>query len=234
MKRLSLPSVEPLRAWWRLRPPRERWMLLGGGIAVILVLLDTLWTAPLEKRTRRAATELATRQDALDKAAPGTPLAAADLQRLRDQEAALRERLQAAQEASDRLGRQTLELPRVLRTVTGQMGSLRLVALELSPDASLAVGGSGLPGSAPGGSAGAAPGASAGATLAGRRVYRLPLSLTVSGPYSDLQRLVAHIEKEAPSLQWTSFSLDSSDWPAIRLTLKAQAISLSPTWGSAS
>ena len=67
-----------------------------------------------------------------------------------------------------------------------------------------------------------------------RRLYRLPVNLTVSGRYDELQRLMKTIERDAPSLQWMSLSLDSSDWPAIKLTLRAQAVSMRPTWSSAS
>jgi type II secretory pathway component PulM len=239
------PAVQQLLAkwpagqlgrWWAQRPPRERWMLLGGFIAAVLVGLDTLWTAPMEKRLRRANAELVTREESVQKAAqqPAGPNAE-ELQRLRDQEAALRARLQAAQAAAAQMGQQTSELPQLLRTLTGQggaSGSLKLVSLELLPDPALM---------APPGASVPAASEPAGATpatiaIAGaqRRLYRLPVSLTVSGSYDDLQRLMQNIERDAPSLQWVSLSLDSSDWPAIKLTLRAQAVSLRPTWSSAS
>lgn len=230
-----------LGTWWAQRPPRERWMLLGGGIAAVLVGLDTLWTAPMEKRLRRANAELVAREESIQKAAqqPAGPNAE-ELQRLRDQEAALRARLQAAQAAAAQMGQQTSELPQLLRTLTGQggaSGSLKLVSLELLPDpALLAHPGANAPAASEPAAAAPAGATPATTAIAGaqRRLYRLPVSLTVSGSYDDLQRLMQNIERDAPSLQWVSLSLDSSDWPAIKLTLRAQAVSLRPTWSSAS
>lgn len=223
----ALARVGP---WWAQRPPRERWMLLGGSIAAALVLMDTLWTAPLEKQLRRANAELTEREESLNKASQVPLPAANELQRLREQEAALRERLQLAQAAATRMGKQTAELPQVLRTLTGQGGtggSLKLLALELLPDVAA---------TQPAASAATSATTSAGTPVepGKRRLYRLPVQLSVSGSYDDLQRLMQSIERDAPSLQWMSVSVDSSDWPAIKLTLRAQAISTRPTWGSAS
>jgi Tfp pilus assembly protein PilO len=260
LSRLRLPpALAKIGPWWAQRPARDRWMLLGAFIVATFVAIDTLWTAPLEKRLRRAASELAEREENVNKAARQPASQSPEQAKLlREQETALRQRLQEAQAAAAKMGQQTQELPQLLRTLTGQGGvggSLRLVALELQPDPSLAV-----PANAANTNnvatvatnllASAGPAASAAlATLSGtpgsaapspatdngqRRLYRLPVNLTVSGSYDDLQRLMQSIERDAPSLQWASMSLDSSDWPAIKLTLRAQAVSLRPTWSSGS
>ena len=238
--------------WWQQRPPRERWMVLGGGIAVVLVALDLAWTAPLEKQARRLEAELRSRQEALAKSSqPAAPAQLQEASRLRDEEAALRKRLQQAQAARAQVSQDAAQLPDLLRTLTGQMGSVRLVALELAPDPSTlasaqpagaaqtalalagvlagAVGAPGKPASA------ATPTSNSPTPLpGGQTLHRLPLTLKVSGPYADLQRLMGHIETQAPSLQWMSLTLDGSAWPSVQLTLRAQALSPRPTWGSAS
>ena len=239
-----------LGPWWQRRAPRERWLLLGGVIAAVLVALDTFWTSPLSKQLRRATAELVEREEALNKAAPAGQPAAEEVQGMREQEAALRKRLQAAQSAANLLGQQTADLPQLLRTLTaqasqsgqaGQTGSLRLLSLELQPDPSWAQAVSSSAVATPAAAAPTpTPGSATVATTAPaadgakRRLYRLPVNLSVSGSYRELQSLMQTIEREAPSLQWQSMSLDSSDWPAIRLTLRAQAVSTRPTWGSSS
>jgi Tfp pilus assembly protein PilO len=201
-------------------------MLLGASVVTVLVLLDTLWAAPLSRQLRRASAELAEREDTLNRPGSSSLPDATQLQQLRDQEAALRQRLKAAQLAAQQLGQQTSELPQLLRTLTGTAGpgsSLRLVSLELQPDPAVTP------------AAGAASTAGVPSAADGRRrLYRLPVTLTVSGSYGELQGLLERIERDAPSLQWSSVSLDSQDWPSIRLTLRAQAVSNRPTWSSPS
>jgi Tfp pilus assembly protein PilO len=257
LSRLRLPpALAKLGPWWSERSPHDRWLLLGAVMAATFVAIDTLWTAPLEKRLRRASSELTEREENVSKAAKQPASQSPEQAKaLREQEAALRQRLQEAQAAAAKMGQQTSELPQLLRTLTGQGGaggSLRLVALELQPDPSLSV-----PTNAANAAnaanqllASAGPAASAAlAAISGalgtatptpatdsqqRRLYRLPVNLTVSGSYDDLQRLMQSIERDAPSLQWMSLSLDSTEWPAIKLTLRAQAVSLRPTWSSGS
>jgi MSHA biogenesis protein MshJ len=234
--------------WWQQRPPRERWMLLGGGIASVLVVIDLGWTAPLEKQARRLETELKSRQETIAKSSqPAAPAQEQEARRLREDEVALRRRVQQAQAARAQVGEQAAGLPELLRTLTGQMGSVRLVTLDLAPDPSTAAA---VPSDEQRQASTAAAGAGTTSALAstatagasahptplpsGQALHRLPLTLKVSGPYADLQRLMSHIEAQAPSLQWTSLTLDGGTWPSVQLTLRAQALSLRPTWGSPS
>ena len=70
--------------------------------------------------------------------------------------------------------------------------------------------------------------------LATPRLYRLPITLKVSGTYEELHMLLTQIERHAEALQWSQLTLDSSNWPAIQLTLKAHVLSPEPRWGAAS
>ena len=67
-----------------------------------------------------------------------------------------------------------------------------------------------------------------------RRLHRLPITLKVSGSYSELHALLTQIERHADALQWTAFALDNTEWPAIQLTLKAFVLSHEPRWGASS
>lgn len=207
-------KIVALTQAWQRRPVREQLLLGLVAAAVLVAAVDGLWTAPMEKRLKRARSESASLQDKLKAAqAPAKP-GAATPEQLREQEAQLRLRLQHAQAASTQLRQRVAEaarLPETLRAITATVGSARLLELNLAGDVEPP--------------AGAASGAS-------RRLYRLPISLKVSGSYDELQLLLAQIERHADALQWQSVVLDSTEWPAIQLTLKAHVLSLEPRWGA--
>lgn len=204
-----------LQAWQR-RPLREKLLLGAVTVAAVLALVDAVWTAPLEKRAKRARSETASLQEQIRTAqAPANPEGPSPAQ-LREQEAQLRQRLQAAQAASTGLRQRVADaarLPETLRAITATVGSARLLELSLAGDAE-------------------APSAAASGAGAARPMYRLPISLKVSGSYDELQLLLTQIERHAEALQWQSVALDSTEWPAIQLTLKAHVLSLDPRWGA--
>jgi Tfp pilus assembly protein PilO len=203
---------------WRRRPLREKLLLSLVVVAAVAAAVDGLWTAPMEKRIKRARAETAALQDKLKAAqAPAGP-GSATPEQMREQEAQLRQRLQAAQAVSTQLRQRVAEaarLPETLRAITATVGSARLLELNLAGDAEPPAGA-----------------ASAAAKATAQRLYRLPISLKVSGSYDELQLLLTQIERHADALQWQSVALDSSDWPAIQLTLKAHVLSLDPRWGA--
>jgi type II secretory pathway pseudopilin PulG len=199
---------------WLSRAPRERLLLVVVAIGVLAAVVDGLWTAPLGKRLKRATQETQALQDRLQAQQAAQAGKAGQAAQLREQEARLRQRLQAA--ASDLRQRvaEASRLPQTLRTLTATVGSARLLELNLSGDGA------------------ALPAADAASAAAPRRLYRLPVTLKASGSYEELQRLLAQIEHDAQALQWSSVMLDGSDWPAIQLTLKAHVLSLDPRWGA--
>jgi len=208
-----MKSPALLQAWHR-RPLREKLLLGLVAAAALVALVDGLWTAPMEKRLQRARSEAASLQDKLKTAQAATRPGAATPEQLREQEVQLRQRLQRAQAASADLRQRVADaarLPETLRAITATVGSARLLELNLASDAEAPVG--------------AASGAA-------RRLYRLPISLKVAGSYDELQMLLSQIERHAEALQWQSVALDSSEWPAIQLTLKAHVLSLDPRWGA--
>jgi Tfp pilus assembly protein PilO len=196
------------------RRAREKLMMAGGALLVLAAAADTLWTAPLEKRLKRSRADTVALQTRLNEALPPAPAGALSALQLREQEARLRQRQQAAQATAAALRQRLAEaarLPETLRAITATVGSARLLELSLAGDVE--------PPSAP-------------ASAAARRLYRLPITLRVSGSYDELQLLLAQIERHAEALQWSSVALDSSEWPAIQLTLKAHVLSFDPRWGA--
>ncbi|MEN9630126.1 MAG: biosis protein MshJ [Pseudomonadota bacterium] len=199
---------------WKGRPLRERLLIGAVALAALLALVDALWTAPMEKRLKRVQGETASLQDKLKAAQAPTTRDGLTPDQRREQEAQLRQRLQVAQAAQAELRQRVADaarLPETLRAITATVGSAKLLELSLAGDAE--------------------PPAGA-ASAAARRLYRLPISLKVSGSYDELQLLLTQIERHAEALQWQSVALDSTEWPAIQLTLKAHVLSLDPRWGA--
>lgn len=251
----SLDAAE-FKRWWQQRPAREKLMLGACSLGVVLALGDSLAITPVEKRLRQARgaeDQMQARWDQLQQRRKGQTAQDKELTAL---EKTLRQRLQAAQVQAGALNPQlgdTAQLPDVLRDVIATMGSTQLLELSFADDASAAStrgapGATGMPAAAravaaafapavaPQPSASAAnPGAgpAAGATtMAPRRIYQLPVTLKVSGSWAELTRLLNEVEGRAPALQWQSLSLDSTGWPAIQLTLRANVRSLHPRWGA--
>jgi type II secretory pathway pseudopilin PulG len=228
-------GLQPVLNWWAERKLRERLLVLACSSAVLLMAGDALFTAPAEKRVKQARNVVQTQRSQLEAARLGSA-SGSNGQLQREQAQRLQQRVQAAQVAVGTMRRQASEaarLPETLRAITATVGSARLLALDLSGDTAQPP----PPGaSAPGGDAAAATAGAQPAVSAetGARLYRLPITLKVSGTYEELHMLLTQIERHAEALQWSSVTLDNSDWPAIQLTLKAHVLSPDPRWGAAS
>jgi hypothetical protein len=222
-------TLKPALRWWGERKTRERLLLLAGGTAAVLVAGDALVTVPAERRLKQARVAVQAQQGKLEAAAAASS-ATRSAAELRAQARALQQRIQVAQTTAQTLRLQASEaarLPETLRAITATVGSARLLALELTGDSapppSAASAAGGVPGLSP---------AAAGPTAT--RLYRLPITLKVSGTYEELHMLLTQIERHAEALQWSSLTLDNTEWPAIQLTLKAHVLSPDPRWGAAS
>ena len=233
-------KLQLFKQWWAARQRRERWLLLASSAAVVLVVGDVLVTAPAERRLKQARATVQSQQARIDQAKNASPGSAATAQR--EQALALQKRLQAAQAAAAAMRQQAsnaAQLPETLRAITATVGSARLLALDLSGDvAAPASGAASAQASGAASAAGAAANEAAAvagvSALPATRLYRLPITLKVSGTYDELHLLLSQIERHAEALKWSSITLDNSDWPAIQLTLKAHVLSPDPRWGAAS
>ena len=208
--------------WWMARPLREKALLIGVATVAVVALGDALFTAPLEKRVKRASGETQALENKLRKLKDGQTTSLSDMQSLREQETQLRERLLAVQATSKAMHQRVAEaarLPETLRAVITTVGSARLLELDLGGDTEA--------------TGPVTPAAAASAVPGSRRLYRLPITLKVSGSFEELHTLLTQIERHADALQWSALTLDNSDWPAIQLTLKAHVLSHEPRWGAA-
>jgi DNA repair exonuclease SbcCD ATPase subunit len=208
-------TLKDLPLWWQQRPLREKLLLSCVSVLALAGLGDALVTAPLEKKLKRTGGEIAALVAKIDSMQLAESGGVANAPPLREQEARLREKLQAVQTQHQALQQRVSEaarLPETLRAVVATVGSARLLELDLAGDSEAA----------------AAPAST------GHRLYRLPITLKVSGNWAELQTLLGQIERHAQALQWQTLTLDNSEWPAIQLTLKAHVLSLQPRWGAAS
>ncbi len=222
--------------WWAERHLRERLLVLACGTAGLLVAGDSLFTMPLERRLKQAHIQLQTQTSQLEAARATAAVGQGDAaQDPRERAVRLQQRVQAAQAAGLVLRQQAAEaarLPETLRAITATVGSARLLALDFAGDAAAPGGAAPAPAALAANNDGAlAAKAVADATP---RLYRLPITLKVSGTYEELHMLLTQIERHAEALQWSTLTLDSSGWPAIQLTLKAHVLSPDPRWGAAS
>lgn len=234
-------DVAEFKRWWLQRPAREKLMLGACSLGVVLALGDSLAITPVEKRLRQARgaeEQLQSRWNQLQLRRKGQTAQDKELLEL---ESTLRARLQAAQARVGTIKSQmddTAQLPEVLRSVIATMGNTRLLELSFADDgaAAPALGAAAATPATPAAPAAAASGATAAATgpagLSGRRIHHLPVTLKVSGSWAELSSLLGQVESRAPALQWQTLSLDSNDWPAIQLTLRAHVRSLQPRWGA--
>ncbi len=218
-------KFKDIPAWWAQRPLREKLLLGSVSVLALAGVGDALITAPLEKKLKRTSGEVQAMRTKLDSLRQAEAGGVANALRLREQESRLREKLQAALAQNQAMQQRVADaarLPETLRAVVATVGATSLLELDLAGDSEAA-------GAAAVGTAAATTGAAG-----TRRLYRLPISLKVSGNWSELQLLLTQIERHAQALQWQTLTLDNSEWPAIQLTLKAHVLSLEPRWGAAS
>jgi Tfp pilus assembly protein PilO len=237
-----LPAID-LRRWWNQRPRREQLMIGLCALGAVAALGDTLVIAPLEKKIRQAQARHSGLSARWQESVKVGLVQRAKQAQTQDQESQLRARLQAAQVRVGALNaklQDSAQLPQLLRAITATVGSAKLLELQVADDPSFVA--TANPGPAAEAvktaEAATAPATTAASTAAAhpvtpaRRLYRLPMTLKVSGNWNELGTLLTQIERHADALQWTSLTLDSSAWPAIELTLKAHVLSLQPRWGA--
>ena len=228
--------------WWAQRPLREKLLMTVVASAGMLATADALVTAPLEKQVKRASGEANARDDKLQKLRQYQISNVAQNVALRQQEAQWRERLLSVRTTAGNMHRRVADaarLPETLRALVATVGEATLLELDLAGDAG--EGGDLRPSASASVSAAAAvpssepangPSNAPSAEFGSRRLYRLPITLKVSGSYRELHALLTQIESRAEALQWSSLTLDNSDWPAIQMTIKAHVLSHEPRWGS--
>lgn len=216
-----------LAPWWSQRVLREKLLVMAAATVTLLGVGHSLVTAPLEKRIRSAEQQTQTLLAQAQALAAERGQDADRTRSLREQEQLWRDRLATAQQAAATAQRRAADagrLPETLRALVATVGSAELLALDLAGDVEAT------PSTVT--STVTSTVSITGTPAAGPRLYKLPITLKVRGPWPELNTLLNQIERHADTLQWQSLSLDNTPWPAIELTLKAHVLSQSPRWGA--
>lgn len=199
-------------SWWSALPSRQQWLVLGALVMLGLGAIDSLLLAPAQKAERALRGKLVEQTATRTRLKAEGLAARAEQARLRTEEAALQKRLRAA-EARIAEAKANLSGPAVLRQrirALSQDSGVRLVSLASQPVETLEVGNS--------------PG------QGGAKLYRIPLTATLEGPYAALLAHLQQLEKSPQGLAWQRIKLDNSTWPAVRMEIKLFMLSDQPQW----
>jgi len=198
--------------WWQAQPRRQQLLVIGALFVLGAGSVDALVWSPAEKARRPLRQQIATLNEQASQQRVDLQARAAEQQRLRTVEAALRQRLAAA-EATIEGARERISGPEALRRRIRDLsadGSVQLVSLSTLPAEPLD------------------PAARGPAVDA--RLYRMPVSVTVEGPYAALRDHLAKLEAAEAGLVWHSLSLDNAAWPKVRMELKLMLPSDRAQW----
>ncbi len=216
-----------LRRQFDGRARRERALLIGVAVVVIWMVADRWWLAPAFRdwTTARArqATATAAVQRLNDEVVSRASAARAAEERLRQETVQMRERVGQG-DAALRAGGAPLigasDIVPVLDRLLGQVGGLRMRAVQSLNRAEI--------GAAPSGaaaSASASPAAPPSAAL-----YRHGVEITVEGSYADLVNYVRAIETMPQRVLWGGMQLQVDQYPRAVMTLRLYTLSPDRGW----
>jgi MSHA biogenesis protein MshJ len=231
--------MNALKAQWRVfsarfdaLATRERVLVLVATIIGFAFIYDALATRPLEARMKRLTLQVAeSRQnvkatDAAMKARDAIVDPDAVKRSYRD---ALRKQLAEIDESMQGLQRGLVppeKMAKLLEEMLARSGGLQLVALRTLPVQRFET-----PGAAPAkpGDKGAKPAPTAGREPE-RAVYQHSVEITLQGSYPDLLEYLAQLEKLSWQMFWGRISVNTEQYPRLRVTLIVQTLSLNKAW----
>jgi len=237
------PGWRRAQAAFVARPPRERALLIGGSVALLLVAGWLLWIEPALLQHKRLQREMAQHTTELQSLQPRLETLRAlrqDPDRARKAQAELLRGQLARLDADFAQFQDTLAAPRDMGRLVGallkQHGGLQLLAwrsLPVAPLGDLVAAQRGVA-SAPASAAAAASAGSAAsaatAVTADSWLYLHGIEISVSGSYADMQSWLQQIERLPRHLYWGSLTVDARAWPASVMTVTLYTVSLERTW----
>lgn len=209
---------------------RERVLVLVGAVVGVALVFDALALQPLDARKKRLERQIAdTRQNIKIAESMMTPSEAlidpnAVKRSYRD---ALRKQLAEIDQSMQGLQRGLVppeRMAKLLEEMLTRSRGLQLIALRTLPVQRFEA-------------IGAAPAAGPGEKTAkpaprenGRTIYQHSFELTLQGTYADLHDFLAQLEKLPWQMFWGRISVDTEQYPRLRVTLTVQTLSLSKAW----
>ncbi|MEM8514194.1 MSHA biogenesis protein MshJ [Massilia sp. MP_M2] len=221
---------------------RERGMVFGATVAVLVFAGHTLVLAPQDAQQAALRTQIDQQQAAIA-AIDGEITARVEGSRI-DPDAQSRSRLNTMQQEMGQLSSQLLALEhglvppeRMAPLVEGILranGRLKLVSMRTLPAEPLAAPGAAPAPAAPAAMAAAATAAGAGvAPAAGGDIpllYRHGVEVTVRGNYLDMVDYMSTLDAMPTRMFWGRARLDVETYPSARLTLTLHTLSLDRQW----
>ena len=208
---------------------RERGMVFGASIAVLVFAGHTVVLAPQDAKQAALRTQIDQQQAAIA-AIDGEITARVEGSRI-DPDAQSRTRLNTMQQEMGQLGSELLALEHglvppermgpLVEGILRANGRLKLVSMRTLPAEPLAA-----PGTAPAAAAGASPAAGGDVSL----LYRHGVEVTVRGNYLDMVDYMSTLDALPTRMFWGRAQLDVETYPTARLTLTLHTLSLDRQW----
>ena len=216
--------------------PRERIMVFGATVVVLVFLANALVFGPLARKEAALRSTLQQQNATID--GVNADIAAKAQAYAHDPNDALRKRLGDVRAETARTSDALRALQKglvpaeriapLLEAILRANGRLKLVSLQTLPVTTL-------------GDAAAAPAAPATTALASQPVpapvvkapgllYRHGVELSVRGSYLDMVDYMHALETLPTQLFWGKAQLDAEAYPNVRLTLTLYTLSLDPKW----
>ncbi|HET9404361.1 MAG TPA: hypothetical protein VFO57_07260 [Burkholderiales bacterium] len=210
--------------------PRERVLVLLAAVVGTALVIDALALQPLEARKKRLTQQLAeARQnikaaDTLMQAQSAIADPDAVKRSYRD---ALRKQLAEIDKNMQGLQRGLVppeRMAKLLEEMLTRSRGLQLVALRTLPAQRF---------EAPGTASSARPGDKAAKPAPGdaeRTIYQHSVEITLQGTYADLHDYLAQLEKLPSQMFWGRISVNTEQYPRLRVMLTVQTLSLNKAW----
>lgn len=209
---------------------RERALVLVAAVVGTALVYDALALQPLEARKKRLTLQVAESRQAI-KAAEGmlkVQEVAADPNAVkRTYRDALRKQLAEIDQSMQGLQRGLVppeRMAKLLEEMLGRRRGLQLVSLRTLPVQRFDA-----PGAAPAPKP-ADKAAKPAPTNAERAIYQHGYELMLQGSYADLHDYLAQLEKLQWRMFWGRISVNTEQYPKLRVTLIVQTLSLNKAW----
>ena len=220
---------QKLNARFNVLVMRERVLVLGAVVVGTAFLFDTFAIRPLEVRMKRLTLQVAEARQNIKTAETtlSSQEAVADPDTVkRSYRDALRKQL--AEIDQNMLGLQRGLVPpekmaKLLEEMLARSGGLQLVSLRTLPVQRIDTqnGAATKPGDKP---------AKTGPKESERTIYQHGVEVTLQGSYPDLLEYLAQLEKLSWQMFWGRISVDTEQYPRLRVTLIVQTLSLNKAW----
>ena len=217
-------AAQRLDAVWNALPRRQQLMVLAAIVVLGIGITDLAVLSPTDRQQSDLRQQLAGLQQQAARLQAAAAKVDQEQRALRDEEAELRGRLERADQAIAGAAAAIADPAAMRQRIRdlSQDASVRLLSLATLPAEPVQ------PGVA-GGSADAARVPPAGASEL-PVLYRIPIQVTVEGPYAALREYLQRLETSEAGLRWQSVSLDNRDWPAVRLEIRLFVLGDRPVW----